>query len=334
MSMDSSDSPTLVLKKCKQVDGIDALDAANVKILARCMAALLFALLAIEGRGFAQPRRFPAMSDRIVGSKFDYTVRRGDFLILIGARFGESWQLIASSNGLKPEAPIRPGQVLEIDNRHIVPAGARDGIVVNIPQRMLFLRRNGATLGAWPVGAGRPSWPSPQGAFTVTELKRNKTWVVPKSIQAEMEREGQEVRTEVPPGPDNPLGEWWIGMSISGCGIHGTIVPSSVYSFRSHGCIRLNSEDAAKLFATVKVGTPGVLIYEPVLVAWLEDGRVFIEVNRDVYSKTVKPLDFLSEAINQARLKGFVDWARVEEIAKRHDGIAHEVGLKREKDGN
>ncbi len=298
----------------------------------RCIGALLFALLAIGGRGLAQPRS-PAISDRIVGSTFHYTVKRGDFLALIGARFGEPWQLIALSNGLKPKALLRPGKVLKIDNRHIVPAGMREGIVVNVPQRMVFFLRNGAALGAWPAGVGRRSWPTPRRTFSVTALVRDKTWVVPESIQAEMEREGKEVQTEVPPGPDNPLGGWWIGLSISGCGIHGTNAPSSVYSFRSHGCIRLNSEDAAQLFSIVKVGTPGAIIYEPVLVARLDDGRVFIEVDPDVYSKGVPPLDLISEVSGEARLKGLIDWASVKEIARERDGIAHEVGLIR-KDGS
>ena len=74
-------------------------------------------------------------------------------------------------------------------------------------------------------------------------MQRHKEWIVPESIQEEMRREGKDVLTRVPPGPDNPLGRHWIGLSIGGIGIHGTIAPSSVYHFRSHGCIRLHPDD-------------------------------------------------------------------------------------------
>ena len=60
----------------------------------------------------------------------------------------------------------------------------------------------------------------------------------------------------MPPGPDNPLGKHWLGLSIHGYGIHGTIAPSSIYQFRTHGCIRLHPDDIAELFLTCRVVLP------------------------------------------------------------------------------
>ena len=84
--------------------------------------------------------------------------------------------------------------------------------------------------------------PRPVGRLHVVRMQRHKEWIVPESIQEEMRREGKDVLTRVPPGPDNPLGRHWIGLSIGGIGIHGTIASSGVYHFRSHGCIRLHPE--------------------------------------------------------------------------------------------
>ena len=77
-----------------------------------------------------------------------------------------------------------------------------------------------------------PCGPRPVGRLHVFRMQRHKEWIVPESIQEEMRREGKDVLTRVPPEPDNPLGHHWIGLSIGGIGIHGTIAPSSVYHFR------------------------------------------------------------------------------------------------------
>jgi hypothetical protein len=72
-----------------------------------------------------------------------------------------------------PSVRLAPGQVIRIDNRHIVSA-ALDSVelIVNVPQRMLFHRSaEGVTVG-YPVAVGRPSWPTPSGAFVVEVLER------------------------------------------------------------------------------------------------------------------------------------------------------------------
>ncbi len=59
----------------------------------------------------------------------------------------------------------------------------------------------------------------------------------------------------VPPGPDNPLGTRWMGLSVPGVGIHGTDAPSSIGYSLSHGCIRMQVPDAEWLFDHVEIGT-------------------------------------------------------------------------------
>ena len=70
---------------------------------------------------------------------------------------------------------------------------------------------------------------------------------MPLSIQKEMEASGQDVLIEVPPGAENPLGRYWLQLSIEGIGLHGTNAPQSIYKFRSHGCMRLRPEVAEPL---------------------------------------------------------------------------------------
>lgn len=264
----------------------------------------------------------------IVGGQTAYTVRKGDSLALIGARFGVDPVLLASANG-HPRR-LQPGQVLAVDNRHIVPFFLRDGILVNVPQRMLFLFRDGALVSAYPVGVGRPDWPTPTGEFPIQELRRHPTWHVPVSIQEEMRREGKKVVTRVDPGPENPLGDYWISLQGSGCGIHGTNAPASVYAFRTHGCIRLHPDDVAELFPRVSVGMTARVIYEPVLLAEDGGGGVFLEVHRDVYRRSGDAGRAVEQLAVAARLAESLDRDLVDGIVRGKQGIARRVDRREE----
>lgn len=165
----------------------------------------LFLLLAAKPAWGAQ--LLPA--HRLSGGTFYYTVHKGDSLTSLGSRYGVDSEILAQANGLRARSRLKSGDVLWIDNRHIVPSDITDGILINVPQRMLFVLSHGHLNAAYPVSVGRPGWRTPRGEFTVVELRKNPVWRVPRSIQAEMAAEGKRVRTRVPPGPDNPLGKYW-----------------------------------------------------------------------------------------------------------------------------
>src|SRR3569832_632266 len=110
----------------------------------------------------------------------------------------------------------------------------------------------------------------------IAVLEKNPIWDVPKSIQEEMAREGQIVRSKVPPGPDNPHYDYWIGLSAPGYGLHGTISPESVYHFQNLGCIRLHPDAVAALFPQLRAGMTVKIIY--VLVLFVVLGVCFFFV--------------------------------------------------------
>ncbi len=60
----------------------------------------------------------------------------------------------------------------------------------------------------------------------------------------------------LPPGPRNPVGTAWIGLSLPGYGIHGTPEPEKISATQSHGCFRLANWNANKVLRMVRVGTP------------------------------------------------------------------------------
>jgi len=278
-------------------------------------------LMAWSGALFAQTQ--PGVA--LVGSTFTYEVRAGDMLTRIGARYGVDPYLILRENGLQESRPLKIGRILRIDNRHIVPASLEEGIVINLPQRMLYRMREGNPEKAYPVGVGRPDWPTDTGAFTITSLQEGKTWFVPLSIQQEMARQGVPVKEQVPPGPENPLGKYWMGLSLPGLGIHGTIAPESIYHFQSHGCIRLHPDDAAEMFATTNKGDAGIIIYEPVLLYAAPDNKIYLEVHRDIYRKGIDANGLIRELAASARVDSAIDWNRAAEVIAAHEGVARDI---------
>ena len=267
----------------------------------------------------------PSIADQLVGGEFSYVIQSGDSLTAISARFGVGVRVLAADNHISSSSSLRIGQVIRIDNRHIVPKIADDGILINIPQRMLFYLRAGRSLRAFPVGLGRHDWPTPTGAFQIVAKKENPIWSVPISIQEEMQREGKSVQTCVPPGPDNPLGKHWLGLSIPGYGIHSTIAPGSIYQFQTHGCIRAHADDIAALFDDVSPGTHGLLVYQRLLIANV-GGKVFLEVHPDAYKKDPE-LRARFEELLKSLPEFSIDRELATGIIRKQDGIARQIGV-------
>jgi lipoprotein-anchoring transpeptidase ErfK/SrfK len=99
------------------------------------------------------------------------------------------------------------------------------------------------------VAVGQPIYPTPTGAFSIVTMQRNPWWYPPNTSWAAG-------ASPIPPGPGNPLGTRWMGLSAPGVGIHGTPDAASIGYSASHGCIRMHIPDAEWLFQHVVVGTP------------------------------------------------------------------------------
>ena len=285
----------------------------------KTIAAVALALLALAPEGDQA---------RLAGFVSEYQVARGDTWTSIGARAGVAAATLAARNGRSIDMRVREGETVAIDARHVVPANPSGAsILINIPQRVLFHYGEGVFDAHFPVAVGRRDWPTPLGPFSIRVREENPTWDVPVSIQEEMRREGHRVLTKVPPGPDNPLGRHWLGLTLPGVGIHGTNVPSSIYRSTTHGCIRMHPDDVAALFAMVSVGDAGRTIYEPVLVAALPDGRVFLEVHPDFYRRVPDPLDLAIDLLDRAGVLHRVDRRAVARAVAAREGIAIELAL-------
>jgi len=207
-------------------------------------------------------------------------------------------ELVAANPDVDPWLP-GGGTSIILPTRHILPDGPKEGVVLNIAARRLFYFPEPDADGqivvwTYPIGIGREGWDTPTGVTTIVSRARDPIWYVPKSIRNEYAAAGNPISRQVPPGPDNPLGRFVLGLGMPGYLIHGTNKPAGVGMRVSHGCVRLFPEDIEHLYGEVGPGVSVRIVDEPFLVGW---------DNGDLYLEAHAPLDegdeFWSELITK-----------------------------------
>jgi lipoprotein-anchoring transpeptidase ErfK/SrfK len=126
-------------------------------------------------------------------------------------------------------------------------------VVIRRDSKRLYLYRGMRLWKRFGVATGQSEYPTPIGHFSIVTMQRHPWWYPPDSDWAE----GEE---PIPPGPGNPLGTRWMGLSASGVGMHGTPDPASIGYSASHGCIRMRISEAEWLFNRVRVGSPVFIV--------------------------------------------------------------------------
>jgi lipoprotein-anchoring transpeptidase ErfK/SrfK len=121
-------------------------------------------------------------------------------------------------------------------------------IVIRRHSNRLVLYRGMRFQRLFGVATGQTQYPTPLGRFRIVVKWQNPWWYPPNSPWAQ----GQK---PIPPGPNNPLGTRWMGLSAPGVGIHGTPSDASIGYSVSHGCIRMHIPEAEWLFNHVEIGT-------------------------------------------------------------------------------
>jgi lipoprotein-anchoring transpeptidase ErfK/SrfK len=120
---------------------------------------------------------------------------------------------------------------------------------------------SGALVAFFPATVGSEEKPTPSGTLKVVSADANPNYRYNPDYKFKGVK-SKEAFT-IKPGPNNPAGSYWIGLSAEGYGIHGTPNPSKVSKAESHGCIRLTNWDANLLGKNIKKGTPVVFVDEP-----------------------------------------------------------------------
>jgi len=142
-------------------------------------------------------------------------------------------------------------------------AAARDArpstyLVLHLNERRLYLMREDAGVPAesFPIAIGRAGHETPTGRFAVEEMVEH-----PDFDEIDPDDRSR-VRRKIPPGPDNPLGERWLGFAHGDgwtVGIHGTPHPELLGKAVSGGCIRMRNADVIHVYDSVRLGTPVIV---------------------------------------------------------------------------
>jgi L,D-transpeptidase ErfK/SrfK len=225
----------------------------------------------------------PVNGDNVIGVLTTAVARHEDTLLDIGQRHGVGYEeIIAANPGVDPWLP-REGTEILIPTRFILPDAPREGIVVNLPEHRLYYyppakKGERQVVRTYPISTGKMDWKTPLGVTRVVRKQEKPNWYPPASVLAEHEAKGDPLPKVVPPGPDNPLGEYALRLALPGGAylIHGTNRPAGVGMQVTHGCIRMYPEDIAEFFGLVPVNTKVNLIDQPTKIGWLR-GTMYVE---------------------------------------------------------
>ncbi|MCE0483286.1 MAG: L,D-transpeptidase [Methylacidiphilales bacterium] len=119
------------------------------------------------------------------------------------------------------------------------------------------LDADGKIIAFFPCSIAKDKNKRPNGVLTVKSVVPNPDYTFDPALFADAAKaEGITKKLTLPPGPRNPVGTTWIGLSLPGYGIHGTPEPEKISATQSHGCFRLANWNAEKVLKMVRVGTP------------------------------------------------------------------------------
>lgn len=215
----------------------------------------------------------------IIGKDFDYEVAEDQELLDIATKFNLAIEHLAFANGYPTTSTtVVKGSALKVPKSRVLPQNPpRDGLVLNVPERGIFFYRGGEFQRFVPVSVGTPPGAkTPLGQFKIIEKVVDPTWYPPAWAKS---------RKPVPPGPENPLGTRWIGLSAPRVGIHGTNDPLNVGASVTHGCIRCYPDQVESLYNEVAVGMPVRIDYETAKIGKTPDGQLMIVTFPDIYKK-------------------------------------------------
>jgi len=172
----------------------------------------------------------------------------------LAERFHMSPKVLARLNQGRPATA---GQLIVVADvtKAQPPGGPVTSLRIDKSDKVLYVLGEGErVLAAFPVSFGGPQDPLPLGRMKITSEVRNPPFTYdPKLLRTA--RDDDPV-VKLPPGPNNPVGVMWLGLSKPHWGIHGTNEPSQMARVETNGCVRLTNWDVLRLASVVDRGMP------------------------------------------------------------------------------
>lgn len=270
--------------------------------------------------------RFPLENgDDVIGRLALIRLEKGDSLPDIARHFSLGINAISAANPGTDVWVPEAGERIILPLSFILPDAPRTGIVINLATMRLFQYKGygrSQMVSTYPVGVGTEERPTPTGQARVMRKAARPTWHVPASIAESHRKKGDILPSEVPPGPDNPLGEYALYLSKTGYLIHGTNKPASIGLKATNGCMRLYPENIEMLFRDTPVNTPVLIINQPYLIGQ-RDGMLYMEAHTPLEDSGVDELERIYAKLKYIERKSAraLDWKKVKEVQNEARGI-------------
>ena len=162
-----------------------------------------------------------------------------------GKTFDQVGEMVLVANVSKNDPKLKVGRI-EVDKAL---------------QTVKVFAASGDLVAFFPATVGSEEKPTPSGTLKVVSVDANPNYRYNPDYKFKGVKSKRTFTIE--PGPNNPVGLYWIGLSAEGYGIHGTPNPSKISKSESHGCVRLTNWDVSLLGQSVKKGTPVEFVETP-----------------------------------------------------------------------
>ena len=294
------------------------------------MLALLFAMLS-SSAGATREYPLPAPGTDLVGEVFWVTARHEDTLVQLAREHDLGANELSRANPDVDAWLPGEGTRIRLPIAFLLPPGPREGLVVNLAEYRLYYFPPGENrVLTAPVGIGRDAFRTPVLETRVTDRIEQPSWTPPRSVRESYARRGMELARVVPPGPDNPLGEYAMVLGAPGYLIHGTNQSFGVGARVSHGCMRLYPEDIEKLVWEVPVGTPVRIIHAPYKVGWRGD-ELILQAHQPLVEFEDENIEtVLRQQLGEGLGGGRNDWELTHRTARAARGVPVVIGARDE----
>ena len=286
---------------------------------------------------------FPPPGNDLIGAEYYVRAKHEDTLIDLARRHGLGYDELRLANpGVDSWLPGEGTSVL-IPARHLLPDGAREGIVINLAELRLYYfppapkpeknskkkirKPNPRQVITYPISVGREGLATPLTTTKVLEKLKNPAWYPGDDIRKEHAADGDVLPRVVPPGPDNPLGPLALKLGLPGVFIHGTNKPYSIGMPATHGCIRLYPEDIEALMPRVPRGTKVRIVNQIWKTGW-KNSVLYFEVSAPPSKSAGQDWQALEHALNAAvkQRPGYdIDWTGAEAALLQPRGLPQPV---------
>lgn len=174
----------------------------------------------------------------ITKESFQYEIKPNDTLGQIAGKYRTTVGLLKKSNNLNSDIII-PGKFLKIPKSTF-------SVLIDKSQNLVFLKSEGEIIKTYTASTGENN-STPVGTFKIEEKLISPVWYKIGAVVS-------------PDSPEYELGTRWMGLSVSGYGIHGTKDPRTIGKHITKGCIRLLNKDVEELYTILPSGTEVIIV--------------------------------------------------------------------------